>query len=64
MWYWWVSAILVWLVSASCIISTMVEQKRGKTGPSGSKAGEYWGAVVFHGFTAILALWLLGKAIF
>lgn len=64
MWYWWILAILVWLISAVCIISTIIEHKKGKTGPAGPKAGEYWGAVAFHGSTAILALWLLGKAIF
>ena len=64
MWYWWVLAILVWLVSAGCIISTIIEHKQGKTGPAGPKAAEYWGAVAFHGSTAIVALWLLGKAIF
>jgi hypothetical protein len=63
MWYWWVGAIIVWLASAICIISTMVELKQGKTGPVGPKAGEFWGAVVFHGATAILVLWLLLKAL-
>lgn len=63
MWYWWVLTIIVWLASAACIISTIVELKQGKTGPAGPKAGEFWGAVVFHGATAILALWLLGKAL-
>jgi hypothetical protein len=42
----------------------MVELKQGKTGPKGPKAGEFWGAIAFHGSTAILALWLLGKALF
>ena len=64
MWYWWVLTIIVWLASAVCIISTMVELKQGKTGPKGPKAGEFWGAIAFHGSTAILALWLLGKALF
>lgn len=64
MWYWWLSAIIVWLASAACIISTIVELKQGKTGPKGPKQTDFWGAVVFHGVTAILALWLLGKALF
>jgi len=63
MWYWWAGAIIAWLASAGCIISTIVEVKQGKSGPKGPKAGEYWGAVVFHGVTAILALWLAGKAL-
>ena len=60
MWYWWVGAFVVWLVSASCIIGTMVEMRMGKYG---WRAGPFWGAVVFHGATAILALWLFVKAI-
>jgi hypothetical protein len=63
MWYWWVLMILVWLTSAACIISTMAELKQGKTGPKGPKAGEFLGAIIFHGATAILALWLLLKAL-
>ncbi len=63
MWYWWVLAIIVWLASAICIISTMVELKQGKTGPAGPKPENFWGAAVFHGSTAILVLWLLGKAL-
>ena len=64
MWYWWIAAIIVGLLSAVCIISTMIEFKQGKTGPTGPKSGDFWGAVVFHGVSAILALWLLSKAIY
>lgn len=64
MWYWWVAAIAVWLLSAACIISTIGEVKKNKTGPNGPKPGNFWGSIVFHGVTAIIALLLLGKAIF
>jgi hypothetical protein len=63
MWYWWAVTIVTWLLSAACIISTITDARNGKSGPSGPKAAEYWGAVAFHGVTAILALWFLGKAI-
>jgi hypothetical protein len=63
MWYWWVSGILCWLMSAACIISTIVELKMGKVSPRGPKAVDFWGAVAFHGITAILALWLIAKAL-
>jgi hypothetical protein len=59
MWYWWLITIVVWLASAICIISTIIETKMGKTGPRGPKLADYWGAVVFHGSTAILVLWLI-----
>ena len=64
MWYWWVGAVAAGVASAGCIISTMFDVKKGKSGPGGPKAGEFWGAVVFHGATAILAFWFLTKAIF
>jgi len=64
MWYWWALGILCWLMSAICIISTIVELKIGKVSLSGPKAADFWGAVFFHGITAVLALWLLGKAVF
>ena len=64
MWYWWILCILTWFMSAACIISTIVELRQGKGGPKGPKAGEFWGAVVFHGSTAILVLWFLAKALF
>ncbi|MDQ7823686.1 MAG: hypothetical protein RDV48_12885 [Candidatus Eremiobacteraeota bacterium] len=63
MWYWWLGAVLVWIMSAACIISTIAEMKTGKTGPRGPKAGDFWGAVAFHGITAILVFWLVGKAL-
>jgi len=63
MWYWWVLAFITWLASAACIISTILDLKAGKVSPRGPKPEDFWGAVAFHGATAILALWLLGKAI-
>jgi hypothetical protein len=52
--------MVVWLVSAACIISTIYEVSVGKTTP---RAGGFWGAVVFHGATALVALWLFLKAL-
>ncbi len=63
MWYWWLAGIATWLMSAGCIIDTIVKMKQNKSGPSGPKAGDFWGAVIFHGATAILALWFIKKAI-
>jgi len=63
MWYWWVTGIAVWLASAACILSTIFELKAGKVSPVGKKAEDFWGAVAFHGVTAVLALWLVGKAV-
>jgi len=59
-WAWLIAAVVVWLLSAACIISTMYEVGTGK---SNLRKGDFWGAVVFHGGTAILALWLLLKAL-
>ena len=59
-WGWFIAAIVVWLLSAACIIGTLVELARGK--PKGKKA-EFWGGIAFHGATAILALWFLVKAL-
>ena len=57
---WWVACIVVWLFSAACIIVTLVRIISGKKKPFGA---ENFGAYIFHGSTAILALWLLLKAI-
>ena len=56
---WWIGAILVWLVSAACIVGTIVEVAIGKSRPF---KPDNWGAFAFHGATAILVLWLLTKA--
>ena len=63
-WGWLIGAIVVWLASAGCIIGTIVELAQGKpkSRAKGKKA-EFWGGVAFHGATAILALWLLLKAL-
>lgn len=63
MWYWWVGGGVALAASAVCIVSTVFDLKRGKCGPNGPKAAEFWGAVAFHGVTALLAIWLLGKVI-
>jgi len=58
--FWWIGAIVVWLASAACIIGTIFEIVTGKKRPF---EPENLGAYAFHGATAILALWLLVKAI-
>jgi hypothetical protein len=63
MWYWWALVVVVWLSSAICIISTMIEMKQGKTGPRGPHMENFWGAVLFHGSTAVLVIWLLTRAL-
>ena len=59
-WAWMIPAVLVWLMSALCIIGTMYEAAVGK---SDFRKGDFWGGVAFHGSTAILALWLFLKAL-
>ena len=59
-WAWLIAAVIVWLLSAACIISTMYEVGVGK---SDIRKGGFWGGVIFHGGTAILVLWLLLKAL-
>jgi len=57
---WWVGAILVWLLSFVCIVFVMAEVLRGKqSGLSRSSLGGY----ALHGVTAVLALWMLLKAL-
>ncbi len=59
-WYWLVASIVVWLLSAACIIGTLYELGAGK---ADLKKGDFWGGIFFHGATAILALWLFVKAL-
>ncbi|MFC1836367.1 hypothetical protein ACFL2Q_16870 [Thermodesulfobacteriota bacterium] len=59
-WEWLIGAVVVWLVSAACIIGTMYELAVGKTD---LRKGDFWGGVAFHGATAILALWLFLMAL-
>jgi len=58
-WGWMSAAIIVWLASAACIIGTIWELAVGK---ADLKKGDFWGGLAFHGVTAVLALWLLLKA--
>ena len=58
-WGWLIAALVVWLMSAACIIGTVYELFVGK---ANLKKGDFWGGIAFHGSTAILALWLLLKA--
>ncbi|MDD5382203.1 MAG: hypothetical protein PHH60_00915 [Candidatus Margulisbacteria bacterium] len=56
---WWLIGSLVALVlSLGCGISTAHELSTGKTKFT---SAEFWGAVVFHGGMAILAVWLFFK---
>ena len=59
MWYL-IGAIIAGIVSLSCIISTAVEFIKGKVNLS---SGEFWGSVVFHLITGVLAVWLATKYI-
>ena len=58
--WWWIGAIVVWLASAVCIIGTIVEIAIGK---KRAFEPENFGAYAFHGITAVLALWMLMKAL-
>ena len=58
-WFWSIAALIVWLLSAACIIGTICELAMGK---DILRKADTWGGIAFHGTTAILALWLLLKA--
>ena len=57
MWYL-IGAIISSIASLGCIISTTVEYVKGKID---LKGGNFWGAVVFHLITGVLAVWLASK---
>ena len=59
-WGWMIGAILFWLMSAICIIGSIVEVGMGK---SSLKKGGFWGGVAFHAVTALIALALFLKAL-
>lgn len=59
-WVWFIAAAVAGLPSLSCAIGTVVEFYKGK---GSLKKGDFWGGTAFHAATAILALWLLTKAI-
>jgi succinate-acetate transporter protein len=59
-WGWLAIAVVVWLLSAACIIGTLWELFAGK---GDLRKGDFWGGVAFHGVTALVALWLLLKAL-
>jgi len=58
-WVWLSASIVLAILSLCCIISTCSEVASGK---NNLKRPEFWGAAVFHGVTAVLALWFLLKA--
>lgn len=58
--WWWIAAIVTWLVSAGCILGTIVEIVMGKKRPF---CAENLFGYLFHGATALLALWFLVKAL-
>jgi len=57
---WLVAALAVWVASAACIVGTIYECAAGR---ADLKKPDVWGGIAFHGATAILALWLLLKAL-
>jgi len=59
-WPWLIGAAVVWLLSAICIIGTIIEAAMGK---KIFRKPDTWGGIAFHGVTAILALWLLMKGL-
>ena len=59
-WLWLVGAIVVWLLSAACITGTLRECGAGK---GKARKPDFWAGVVFHGGTALAALWMLMKAL-
>jgi hypothetical protein len=58
--WWWIASIVTWLISAGCIIGTLVEVISGKKRPF---CADSIGGYLFHGVTAVLALWFLVKAL-
>lgn len=59
-WGWLIPAVIVWLLSAICIIGTVIETAIGR---KRSSKADLYGAIAFHGVTAIVALWLFLKAL-
>jgi len=59
-WGWLIASIIVWLMSMCCILGTIYEFAAGK---AKMKGVNFWGGIAFHGATAILAVWLLLKAL-
>ncbi|MEE4312115.1 MAG: hypothetical protein V2J62_09640 [candidate division KSB1 bacterium] len=57
MWYL-IGAIAVGILSLSCITSTAFEFVKGKIEVL---SAEFWGAIIFHLITGVLALWLAAK---
>ena len=55
-----IGSIVVGLLSLICIGSTVYEVAIGKYA---IMTGNFWGAAVFHGITAVVAVWLLLKAV-
>jgi len=53
-----VGSIVAGLLSLGCSITTAVEVAAGKTRFPADLS--FWGAMIFHLATALLALWLLG----
>ena len=59
-WVWLIAAGIVGLLSVVCAASTAFEIAVGK---AAFRTEDFWGAIVFHGASAVLALWLLSRAI-
>lgn len=57
MWYL-IGAIASGILSISCITSTAIEFLKGKIE---ILSAEFWGAIIFHLITGVLAVWLVTK---
>jgi len=58
---WWIiSAVIFFLLSIVCGVSTALEIKSCKLDP---KSVEYLGSIAFHAITAIIAIFLLIKGL-
>ena len=56
---WLIGSVIVFALSLACIGTTVVEMIQGKYGMNSL---DFWGAVIFHPVTAIVAAFLLVKA--
>ena len=63
MWWKWLLFVICGLSVLACIVDTTIGWIKGKTGPLGPKAEEWWGCGVFT--LALLAvMYWLGRSLF
>jgi hypothetical protein len=55
-----IGSIILFAMALACIASTVIDVAQEEATLSSLS---FWGAVVFHGASAVLALWLLSRAI-